>query len=184
MDAEEPHGSNEATITRQCTARSKRSGTRCRKHAMRGRSVCLAHGGRTPRGVDSPHFRHGRYSQALPTRLTDAYERARQDPTLLSLREEAALLTAVINSLLAQLTDDVSAAQERRLWRQIARTIMQRRRLVDAEVRQLVLAREMITAEEAMAMVESIAQIVQRYVPETSDRAAIADEIRSVIDRP
>jgi hypothetical protein len=71
-----------------------------------------------------------------------------------------------------------------RLWRQIARTIMQRRRLADSEVRHLVIAREMITAVEAIAMVETIAQIVQRCVSQASDRAAIADEIRSVIDRP
>lgn len=31
----------------QCRARSKRSGEQCRKAAMRGKMVCLAHGGRS-----------------------------------------------------------------------------------------------------------------------------------------
>lgn len=51
------------TITRQCAATSKRSGKRCRKHAMRGRTVCLAHGGRTPIGMSSPHWKTGIYSR-------------------------------------------------------------------------------------------------------------------------
>jgi len=32
---------------RCCKARSKRSGEQCRKAAMRGKTVCLAHGGRS-----------------------------------------------------------------------------------------------------------------------------------------
>lgn len=31
----------------RCRARSKRSGEQCRKAAMRGKAVCLAHGGRS-----------------------------------------------------------------------------------------------------------------------------------------
>jgi hypothetical protein len=64
MDHQGPHGSNdEDEITRQCTATSKRSGQRCRKHAMRGRNVCLAHGGRTPLGFGSPHWKTGLHSR-------------------------------------------------------------------------------------------------------------------------
>lgn len=55
-------------IPRRCTAQSKRSGERCRKSAMKERAVCLAHGGKTPRGVASPNLRHGRYSKAMPFR--------------------------------------------------------------------------------------------------------------------
>ncbi len=68
MSAYETHDPPETVIPRQCTATSKRSGVRCRKTAMKARTVCLAHGGRTPRGVASPHLKHGRYSKALPFR--------------------------------------------------------------------------------------------------------------------
>jgi len=43
----------------QCTAKSKRSGKRCKRWASPGRTKCRMHGGRTPRGKDSPHFKHG-----------------------------------------------------------------------------------------------------------------------------
>ncbi len=68
MSSYETHDSPKMVIPRQCTATSKRTGERCRKSAMLGRTVCLAHGGRTPRGVASPHFKHGRHSKQLPFR--------------------------------------------------------------------------------------------------------------------
>ena len=43
-----PLGSTDRPIARQCAATSKRSKERCRKPAMHGHAVCLAHGGRTP----------------------------------------------------------------------------------------------------------------------------------------
>lgn len=56
------------SIPRQCTATSKRTGQRCHKPAMIDRTVCQIHGGKTPRGVASPHFHHGRYSILLRAR--------------------------------------------------------------------------------------------------------------------
>ena len=35
-------------LNRQCTAKSKRSGERCRRAAIRGGSVCMMHGGKSP----------------------------------------------------------------------------------------------------------------------------------------
>ena len=67
QDAPEPQTTS---ISRQCTAMSKRTGQRCRKPAMVDRTVCLLHGGKTPRGVASPHFRHGGYSKLLCNRPT------------------------------------------------------------------------------------------------------------------
>ena len=47
----------------------------------------------------------------------------------------------------------------------------------------MVLAREMMTAEEAMALVRSVFGIVQRYIPDPSDRQAIADELSALISQ-
>ena len=49
---------------KQCGAKT-RAGTPCKRAGMtNGR--CNLHGGKTPNGVDSPHFIHGRYSRHLP----------------------------------------------------------------------------------------------------------------------
>lgn len=81
-----------------CGAKT-RAGHPCQQRPMpNGR--CRMHGGATPAGVASPHFKHGRYSKLLPVRLAAAYEHARTDDDLLALREEAAVLQARIGDLL------------------------------------------------------------------------------------
>jgi hypothetical protein len=44
-----------------CGAKTRR-GTACQQPAMRN-GRCRLHGGKTPRGLASPHLKHGRYSQ-------------------------------------------------------------------------------------------------------------------------
>ena len=87
----------------QCTAKSKRSHRRCRRSASLGRSVCASHGGKTPIGIASPNWKHGRYSQALPRGLLTKYVQAQGDPRWLSLRDELALTDARIQDLLERL---------------------------------------------------------------------------------
>ncbi len=182
MDDQQPHGSNDEAITRQCEATSKRSGERCRKHAMRGRNVCLAHGGKTPRGAASPHFKTGRYSRSLPGRLVAAYEEALSDPRLLSLRDELALTDAMLMETLSQFDDDTPATKKRRIVRDACKLIEQRRRLVDSEVKHIVLAREIITTEEAMSLMRAMVSIVTRYIPDPKDRAAIVEEVHALMN--
>ena len=58
---------------------------------------CYRHGGPSLGGVASPRFRNGRYSKYirhLKGDLKKGFEAAVKDPELLSLREEAGLLTA------------------------------------------------------------------------------------------
>ena len=48
MQSPEPHiAIFGGTSIARCKARSKRSGVQCRKAAMKGKTVCLAHGGRS-----------------------------------------------------------------------------------------------------------------------------------------
>lgn len=80
----------------QCTAQSKRTGNRCRDHAMKGRTTCYHHGGSTPRGFALPQTKTGRHSKDLPTRLAGQYLASRNDPDLLNLSDEIALTDAFI----------------------------------------------------------------------------------------
>jgi hypothetical protein len=90
-------------IRMRCKARSKRSGEQCKKDAMLGREVCLAHGGRSPLGVASPNLKHGRSSKDLPTRLCPRYHEFIADRRYTELRDEVAVIDVLISQSLCAL---------------------------------------------------------------------------------
>jgi len=53
----------------------------------------------------SPHYVHGKYSRELPPRLLRRYLESRNDPELLSLRDDVAVIEALIREKLASLRD-------------------------------------------------------------------------------
>ena len=88
-----------------CGART-RIGTPCGQPGMRPSGRCRMHGGKTPRGLASPHLVHGRFSRDLPTHLLARFEEALADRDLLSLRQDVALLDALITEKLAEVRDE------------------------------------------------------------------------------
>src|SRR5215210_2202001 len=90
----------------QCRAHSKRSGERCKNYAVRGRELCRMHGGTVKRGVDSPNFKRGRYSKAMPGHLTERYRASLQDEERHDLRDEIALSEAKVSDCLYRMSVD------------------------------------------------------------------------------
>lgn len=86
----------------QCKATSKQTGERCKQHAKKGMDVCHYHGGATPSGIASPHYKTGRYSKAIPAKLLTRYNEAQTDPKLLELKDEVALLDARLGDMLTR----------------------------------------------------------------------------------
>lgn len=89
-----------------CGAKTRR-GTPCQaRPCANGR--CAVHGGLTPSGIASPHFKHGkrsRYLKDLPHELRAGYKAALADPELPALGGELALLEVRIGELLRKLQD-------------------------------------------------------------------------------
>lgn len=98
----------------QCTAKSKRSGERCRREATPGAKVCASHGSKSLKGVQSPSFKTGAYSKA-PERLLANFQAALQDPELLGLHEDIAMIDARIADLMARVDSGESGA----LWKEL-----------------------------------------------------------------
>lgn len=83
-----------------CGAKT-RAGGKCKGLAMtNGR--CRMHGGSTPTGFALPQTTHGRYSKSIPARIAGRFDEARNDPELLSTRDDIALLDARLGELLGR----------------------------------------------------------------------------------
>jgi hypothetical protein len=96
----------------RCGAKNKQNGGACENWAVRGRTRCRMHGGKTLVGSACTHYRTGRYSSYVPERLRERYEAAEHDAELLSLRGEIALTDARLIDLLAR----VNTGESGQLW--------------------------------------------------------------------
>ncbi len=89
---------------RRCTAKSKRSGERCRRLASVGRTVCSMHGGKSLARPASLAWVNGRHSRTLPKRLLADAVAAMWDPNKL------AMINVRINDALSRLERGDSGA--------------------------------------------------------------------------
>lgn len=143
--------------------------------------MCRAHGGATPRGIASPHFRHGRWSKDLPAHLSERYEQAREDAELLSLHDEIALLDMRISALLALAEGDHAETTDDPLWQEIARLIEQRRRLTESEVKHRVQVGQMVALDQVMTLAGALAAAVNAHVQDPAVRDAIHQDLEQLL---
>jgi len=149
----------------ECGART-RGGTPCRRPPLAGRKRCALHGGKSLVGVAHPAYRHGRrsrYLRNLAGVLKAGYRAALDDPELLSLREEVALLTARTVQLLDRLKGQEGAAYEA-TWAELRACILDKGRVAAAEWKRLVDLQSVITAEQAMNLVQALVAAVREEV--------------------
>lgn len=93
-----------------CGAKTRNGGTCKSKPMPNGR--CRMHGGATPSGPALPQFKTGRYSKYVPERLLERYQQSVDDPELLNMRQDIALLDA----RLADLLQRVDTGEAQKLW--------------------------------------------------------------------
>lgn len=176
------------------------------------------HGGKAARGIASSRYKDGRFSRALPARLREAYESAADDPHLLELREQIALLDARLVDLLTRVDTGESGALWRdlqqarysyldavragnfesqkaalslvldlirrghndyRAWADVRASIEQRKRLVESERKHLAQIEQMLTQQQAIALLTAMVDAVRQHV---TDRAVLA-QVQATYDR-
>lgn len=87
----------------------------CKRRAMPN-GACKLHGGATPKGLASPHYKTGRWSKYMPTRMVPRYEESQRDTELLALQADIALVDARIADLLGK----VDSGESGRIWQKLS----------------------------------------------------------------
>lgn len=54
-----------------CGAKTKKDGSPCQRKPAEGSNRCNLHGGKSPKGIDSPNYKHGLYSKHAGKHLKD-----------------------------------------------------------------------------------------------------------------
>jgi hypothetical protein len=114
----------------RCTAKAKSTQERCAKHAMKGRNVCMFHGGKTKKGINHPNFKQGRYSKSSPDRLYEPYNASLSDKQRHDLRDEIALSEAMLDDLVGGIDSAASDA----LWLKLEEMVRESEELEGAEL--------------------------------------------------
>lgn len=102
-----------------CGAKVRRHEAWCKKMPAKGsvNGRCARHGGKRARGPEWPGWRHGyrtRYEN-LPDRLTELYSKGVEDPKLIELRDEIAVVDARVNDMMSR----VDSGESGDLWRML-----------------------------------------------------------------
>jgi hypothetical protein len=93
-----------------CGAKLRGKDARCRKPPIKGMKRCRLHGGKTPSGTASPHWKTGRYSRHLPRDLRERYLEHLHDEKFHELTDEIALLTSNIGETVQDAADMTAPA--------------------------------------------------------------------------
>lgn len=146
-----------------CGAKRKGGKGVCQTHKGLGENGrCRMHGGTTPRGIASPNFKHGRWSQYLPTGIAGKYQEAAADQALMHIRQDVALVDAMLTSYTETLKTKkaVTPGQEKR----ILNLVDTRRRLIESEARRMTALQQTITAAQFMGTMRAIAEAVREFI--------------------
>jgi hypothetical protein len=138
-------------------------GAPCRAPAMTN-GKCRVHGGATPTGWNSPHWRNGRYSKYLPKGLAVMVDEALKDPDRHSMDQELALVDTRMGQVLSRMDRPDSAS----IWGQLRAA---NERFNDASAHKKV--------PEMHAAMDAIQRLISEGAAEGSDWS----EIRSLIDQ-
>jgi hypothetical protein len=115
-DADDQPGSPQP-IEGKCGSKLPGRDRYCMKEPMADRTRCYKHGGKTPVGALSPHFKHGQRSRHMPARIAQRFELAHEDPELLSTRNSSAIVQARIDELLER----VYSGESGFAWKQLGK---------------------------------------------------------------
>lgn len=162
---------------RVCGAKTK-SGKPCQSTVLYPNGRCHLHGGPTPTGMNAPRWKHGRYSQYMPKNLLQDYERMLENDDLLTLRDEIALIDALIANRLRELPTGEAGA----LWLEVKDKFqaMRRAMLVQDQQRSAQLFDELSVmlsegADHAHARRELLDLLERRRKLVDSERKALTD---------
>lgn len=168
-------------MTALCGAKTRR-GTLCQQHAgwgteHPGEGRCKLHGGASPRGVASPHFKTGLYSKYLPNQIRDKAQRF-LDADPLELVSEMALLRALLAEYLDRFDDINMTARDVVLLAELTERVGKFSERINKMRNDTAL-----TGAEMAYMAARVADIVVKYIDDPDRQRAFVTDLISAMGR-
>lgn len=170
--AEEVIRGSEMPLPGRCGAKLRKSNPPryCRAWPMKGKKRCRRCGGKTPSGIASPHYRHGRYSTHLPKKLLDLYQEQLDDPNLLSSLDDISLVIA-----------RMKVHSKKQEWTAYDELLEKLRRLQDSEMRRREQAQNMLSLNTVMVIIDKVLDTIRRNVTDRDALTRIQNDLNLVL---
>jgi hypothetical protein len=156
--------------------RKNRRGEPCTKSPSKGRDCCRNHGGATLTGTAAPNYKHGRRSRyAAAGRLLGSYQHQMEDLEYVSLREDLAAITALLEEqwqvldqpLPTNVTpEELKTVQQTRdvAYRKFRELMNDRNRLSRTETRRIQVAEDSLSGQQVRIFSQTVLESVRRNV--------------------
>lgn len=157
-----------------CGAKLRGKNAYCQKAPM-SNGRCRLHGGTTPSGPDSPHFKHGIYAEAFKNKMGKRFEGFQKDKQPLDMIADL----NVQRALLAEYIEKVSEKPTLNgLFNAsvIAQGAVKSGALI-AQTRQ----KQAFTAAEVKFLQKRMSLLMEKYVPDPEQRRSFIEELLEII---
>lgn len=140
---------------------------------------CRLHGGKTPSGPDSPHFRHGTFAYAFKQQMAERFTQIQQGSNPLDMVPELNVQRTMLDAYIAQatekrkvrLTDLMNAADMAKEVVKSAATIAQTRQ------------KQALTLAELRFIQKGMLMLMEKYVPDIDRRRNFIAELTALIPK-
>lgn len=155
--------------TRRCKAKAKGTGERCKNPVVEGKQVCRIHGGLSP----GRPIVHGRYSVTKRQALREKIEQFRADPQAGDLRDELAILRALLEDYLNRFDDylDPTSADIMLIYNMIDNI----GKLVERIAK--ILSLTALTQAELQLLQVTLIDAIREFIPEPERQRAFVSRI-------
>ena len=145
-----------------CGAKTRGGGT-CKRKGTGTGGRCRLHGGASLVGSALPQWKHGRWSKYLPESLATKFQEGLNDPELMQLRQDVAL----VDALLTDFADRVKKGKglNYRQRKEVMDLTDSRRKLIESEAKRQRELGLLVPVEKVMQLVAALASLHQEIVP-------------------
>lgn len=159
-----------------CGAKLRNKNAYCQKTPM-ANGRCRLHGGKTPSGPDSPHFKHGRYADAFKGQMAERFAKLEKDPKPLDAVTDLNVQRTMLEEYIAQassrkklrMTDLMNAAD-------MAKDAVKSAAII-AQTRQ----KHAFTLAELKFLQKGMMVLMEKYVPDPDQRRNFIADLIALI---
>lgn len=154
-----------------CGAKLRGKNATCRKAPM-ANGRCRLHGGKTPSGPDSPHFKHGKYAEAFKGAMALRFAKLQADEQPLDAIPDLNVQRVMLEQFIgmAKSKKDLLSAAD------MAHGVVKSTAII-AQTRQ----KQALTLAEIKFIQKGMMMLLEKYVPDPDQRRNFISELGSLV---